>query len=227
MLVPSSKKVDSFVGSIGDVKLKNGYVKFHLRDEGEEYKGIVVFRDGKPVLASLEEVNLRKQYRGNEALNIILNKILEINVYKLSRREVEVVEYFNRAYAVGAEESLDVEIPIKIEIGCEKVESLEEYVNNLGNFTGVVYATGDNFTAEVYLDSGKIVGAKVTTDGRTFEGNSALYYLNRSCFVRRKRKNEVEVPDSCKVEEVRVDVSSVKLDDRLRKLIQEIQQARQ
>jgi len=226
MLVPSAKKVDSFVGSIGDVKLKNGYVKVHLRDESGEYKGIVVFKDGEPILASLEEVNLRKKYRGSEALNIILNKVLEINVYRLSRREVEIVEYFNKAYVIGAKESLDVEVPIKIEVGCERVENLEEYVNNLDNFTGVIYATGDNFTAEVYLDSGKIVGAKVNTDGRTFEGNSALYYLNKSCFVRRKRKKEVEVPDSCKVEEVKVDVSSVELDDRLRKLIQEIRQVR-
>jgi len=226
MLVPSAKKIDTFVGSIGDVKLKNGYVKVHLRDESGDYKGIVVFKSGKPVLASLEEVNLRKQYRGSQALNIILNKILEISVYKLSRREVEIVEYFNRAYVIGAEESLHVEAPIKIEVGCERVENLEEYVNNLGNFTGIIYATEDGFTAEVYLVSGKIVGAKVTTDGRTFEGNSALYYLNKPCFVRRKRKKDVEVPDSCKVEEVKVDVSSVRLDDRLRKLIQEIRQVR-
>ena len=86
MLVPSAKKVDSFVGTIDEVKLKNGYVKIHFRDENGEYKGVVVFKDGKPVLASLEEVNLRKQYRGSEALNIILNNVLEIDIYKTIRK---------------------------------------------------------------------------------------------------------------------------------------------
>ena len=112
---------------------------------------------------------------------------LRLTFTKLSGREVDIVEYFNRAYVIGAKESLDVGVPIKVKVGCERVENLEEYVSNLDNFTGVVYATGDNFTAEVYLDSGKIVGAKVTADGRTFEGNSTLYYLNKSCFVRRKK----------------------------------------
>ncbi len=205
------------------------------------YEGVVVLKDYEPVLAELKELNFEKVWKGSEALEKMFGNVVYAELYKLSKKEVEYTEYMNKSYAVteavaleGAEDAVAVHrfenILSICSVSSNEVESLEEFLKTLNDFSGIVYASEKGYIAELYIKDGKIIGARVVVDNVEFKGNSALFYLDRPCKVTVRKSLAVEklIPDSIRVEDVEdVDIeSTIEIDERLDKLIAQIKEVK-
>ena len=130
MLLPKGK----FLGlnnrvspeSLGEL-VDTGYVKVSWRSNGELWLGEVVFLNGSPVLAEIENVKSKKKIKGKAALDQILGlKEVNLEIYKLTEDNLNLAISMNKSCTVNETE------PVKIgkvtgEITTTREDILKKY----------------------------------------------------------------------------------------------------
>jgi len=139
------------------------------------------------MLAELKELNFEKTWKGSKALKLLLNEIVDVEVYKIDKDELEytiqvnpdnsiteLIEFENiedKTVISRFERILDLLEGVEIKY----MEDLEDYIKKeLNDFSGIVYGYDENYYAEVYISDGKIVGARVLDGNDEFKGSMAL-----------------------------------------------------
>jgi len=107
----------------------------------------------------------------------------------------------------------------------EVVDSIENVLRELKDFTGVVEGKGDKYYAKVYVRKGEIIGAYVKDEDYEYFGNHALYFLDRECKVVVHRQLVVIVPDEYKVEVADIKITA-QLDSKLLNILDKVKASR-
>ncbi|WP_457549174.1 DUF2226 domain-containing protein [Archaeoglobus sp.] len=240
MILPKGNLVEILRGKPIDYfdRVKYGYLTVSWKEGGEIYSASVLIKNGEPVMAELELIKSRKTLRGLEALREV-EKVdyAVVEVYSLSAEDVNKAITMNDETLVVAhitERKLETQEqkaeepakPVKSELHESEEESekevgvtenFEEHIlREFKGFTGIIKGIGNDRVATIYMKNGKLVGAKVSIGNETYEGLSALYYLEFPAKVVVKELNDVQVDENCKVDAERLRVNKSELLKKLK-----------
>ncbi len=240
MILPKGNLVEILRGKPTDYfdRIKHGYLIISWKGNGEIYTASILIKNRKPVMVELELVKSRRTLGGLEALKEV-EKVdyAVVEVYSLSAEDVDKAVTMNdetllvvhkETTQITKKETQEqkVEKPAEVvkpelhesaekEVGV--TENFEEYIlKELKDFTGIVKGVGNDRVAIIFVKDGELIGAKVSIGNETYEGLSALYYLEFPAKVVVKELNDVQVDEKCKVDVKRLKVNKSELLKKLK-----------
>jgi len=185
--------------------------------------GIVYFLNRKPVLASWYDNTDGRIYRGRNAWVAVKEALGQsghvLMIYSLKKKRVEdLLKAYGSRFSIEIEEEVTQQIILsrtRREYGY--VEDVLEFLR-VNRITGVAYISGDGYSAVLYVQDGKVTGAKYTDSSMTFTqyGNAALNILESDCsgLLTVIERNSVQPPPGYEVrEDFELDVEEVQVNE--------------
>ena len=191
-VVPKSKVIEAYLDDPRKIinfcteKFKSVLLEFVWGDLLSCYRAFVLISKRKPLLAYAKLHNTFT-LKGHEVLDLIYNVPVVLCVaYEVDRKHVKYLQSLYRNYAVAERETT-------------VVQSINDFLRENSDISGVIIGTGNNYYAKVYVDEGSVVGAYVKLDDREYYGGSALFFLNIPCAVSVLKSDLTQVPPEMKV----------------------------